>query len=97
MPCRYGATTEEWIPVEFVEADLEIGFSLIDLADSRPADASRILADAEGVYRDVLTRVSRLEHSGLQEKHTFQPLVTELRRAIDGALVRHGGMGAGAS
>jgi hypothetical protein len=57
--------------------------------DSRPADASRILADAEAVYGDVLTRMGRLETSGSLERSSFQPLVEELRRAIDDAQIRH--------
>jgi hypothetical protein len=88
MPCHYGTTAEERIPVEFVEADLEIGFSLVDLMDSRPSDALRILADAEAVYRDVLVRVGRLQFAGAPERNSFRPLVEELRRAIDSAQAR---------
>jgi hypothetical protein len=69
--------------VELVEADIEIGFCLVDLVESCPSDASRLVANAEEVYEDVVTRLTRLEPA---ERSNFQPLVTELRRAIDLAL-----------
>jgi hypothetical protein len=80
MPCRYGTTPDHRVSVEFVEADLEIGFSLVDLAESRPSEAVRLLADAEEVYADILARVQRFE---APESERFQPLISELRRAID--------------
>jgi hypothetical protein len=66
-----------------VEADIEIGFCLVDLVESCPADAARLVANAEEVYQDVLARLTRLQPS---ERGSFEPLVTELRRAIDLAL-----------
>jgi hypothetical protein len=66
-----------------VEADIEIGFSLVDLAESCPADALRLVANAEEVYEDARTRLTRLNDS---ERSNFEPLVGELRRAIDLAL-----------
>jgi hypothetical protein len=86
MPCPYGSTAGRRIPVELVEADFEIGFSLIDLAHSHPRNASRILADAEAVYQDILARVRRL---GAPESGSFQPLIGEFRRAIDLATLSH--------
>lgn len=86
MPCRYGCTADHRIPVELVEADVEIGFHLIDLAEDRPADAPRLLGDAEAVYTDTLTRIGRLAPP---EQSSFEMLVAELRRAIDAALARH--------
>lgn len=86
MPCRYGSTAAHRIPVELVEADFETGFELTDLADTRPSDAIRILADAEAVYVDILARLGRLE---APEGGSFEPLVGELRRAIDLARLRH--------
>jgi len=80
LPCRYGATPDHRIQVELVEADIEIGFRLVDSVQSRPADVVRLLSDAEGVYRDALTRIERLEPP---ERASFQPLIAELRRAID--------------
>jgi hypothetical protein len=85
MPCRYGSTPDHRVRVELVEADFEIGFSLVDLADARPSEASRVLADAEEVYADIQARLTGLPSS---EGDSFKPLATELRRAIDLAL-RH--------
>jgi hypothetical protein len=66
-----------------VEADIEIGFQLVDMLESWPAEESRLAAAIEGVYADVIARVNRLQPS---ERENFEPLVTELRRAIDLAL-----------
>jgi hypothetical protein len=66
--------------IELVEADFEIGFSLLDLAQESPAQAPRLIADAEGVYQDILARLKSLPNS---ESESFVPLVTELRREID--------------
>ena len=63
-----------------MEADLEIGFCLVDLVESYPAEAARLVANAEEVYADVLARIHRLH---APERSNFEPLVTELRRAID--------------
>jgi hypothetical protein len=65
---------------------LETGFSLIDLAESHPSGADRLLADAEAVYHDTLARVRRLYKS--PESSSFQPMACELRRAIDIAPIR---------
>jgi hypothetical protein len=65
---------------ELVEADFEIGFSLLDLAEETPTQAPRLLADVESVYKDILSRLKGLSSS---EGESFVPLVTELRRAID--------------
>src|SRR4249920_777729 len=61
MPCRYGAAPDHRVSVELVEADIEIGFCLVDLVESCPSDASRLVANAEEVYEDVVTRLTRLE------------------------------------
>jgi hypothetical protein len=83
MPCRYGTNPEHRVRIELVEADLEIGFNLVDLSASNPDDCRRVLAEAERVYGEILTRIQRLER---EEAGKFEPLVTELRRAIDLAL-----------
>ena len=80
MPCRYGATPEHRVRIELIEADLEIGFSLVDLALGSPENSVRLLSDAGQVYDDILVRLKRLEPA---EACSFQPLVAELRRAID--------------
>ena len=63
-----------------MEADIEIGFCLVDLTESRPADKAQLVVNAEQVYQDVLARLERLEP--LDREH-FEPLVRELRRSID--------------
>uniref|UniRef100_Q01UE4 Uncharacterized protein n=1 Tax=Solibacter usitatus (strain Ellin6076) TaxID=234267 RepID=Q01UE4_SOLUE len=80
MPCRYGCTPEHRVRIELVEADLEICFTLVDLAGYSPGESVRLLADAGRVYDEILARLKRLEPD---EVSKFQPLVTELRRAID--------------
>ena len=80
MPCRYGATPEQRVRIELIEADLEIGFTLVDLAVANPENSLRLLADARKAYEEILTRLNRLEPD---EVSKFQPLVGELRRAID--------------
>jgi hypothetical protein len=45
------------------EADIEIGFCLIDLVESCPAEATRLVANAEEVYADVRARINRLQPS----------------------------------
>ncbi len=80
MPCRYGTSPDHRVRVELVEADLEIGFSLIDLVEACPSEAARLVSDAEEIYQDVLARLQRLENS---ERRNFAQLVAELRRAID--------------
>jgi len=80
MPCRYGSTPDHRVRVEMVEADLEIGFSLIDLVETFPGDRSRLVADAEQVYAGIFARLNRFEPA---QRENFEPLVRELRRAID--------------
>jgi hypothetical protein len=63
-----------------VEADLEIGFRLVDMLESWPAETPRLLAAIEDVYADVLARVNRLQPA---EGENFGPLLRELRRAIN--------------
>jgi hypothetical protein len=63
-----------------VEADLEIGFSLIDTVDTFPGERARLVADAEQVYTGILARLNCFEPV---QRENFGPLVHELRRAID--------------
>ena len=69
--------------VELVEADIEIGFRLVDMLEALPGEKFGLASAVEGVYADVLARVKRLEPL---ERESFEPLVTELRRAINLAL-----------
>ena len=69
--------------VELVEADIEIGFQLVDMLEAWPEETSRLAAAVEDVYAGVLVRVERLQAS---ERRNFEPLIREFRRAIDLAL-----------
>ena len=66
-----------------MEADIEIGFQLVDMLEDWPAEAARLEAAFEGVYAGVLARVERLPAG---ERESFKPLIMELRRAIHLAL-----------
>ncbi len=84
MPCRYGSLPHDRLRVEFVEADLEIGFSLVDMAEGEsichhPEVALKALKVAEDVFIDIEQRLKALA----AESRHFEPLVGELRRAID--------------
>ena len=86
-----GAPLPDRVGVEFVEANVEIGFHLVDLAENEgkmgnlPV-AFRILVDADAVYHDIELR---LERSGPRERESFGPLVAELRREIDCVKIRY--------
>ena len=85
MPCRYGSLPQERLRVEFVEADFEIGFSLVDMVEGEslsdhPAEAQKALKVAEEVFVDIEHRLDALAPT---ESSHFLPLVGELRRAID--------------
>jgi hypothetical protein len=69
--------------VELAEADIEIGFRLVDLVESNPSKAARVVAEADEVCEDALSRLNRLKPS---ERESFGPLLAEVRRAIDLAL-----------
>jgi hypothetical protein len=78
------------VSVDVLEADADIGFSLVDMAEAerRIEDfvaASRALQEAENVYSDIkveMTRLSGDQCAGLVG------LLGELRRAIDAAQQR---------
>lgn len=69
------------LEVGFVEADVEIGFHLVDLAGepSNASEVARILRDADGVLDDIDQRLSRLDDA---DRSSFAPLVAELRREL---------------
>ena len=88
MPYRQAAPLRDRIEVGFIEADVEIGFSLVDLADEQSkcgnsASVARILHDADDVLDDIGRRLSRL---AVADQASFGPLVAELRREL--ALLR---------
>jgi hypothetical protein len=79
------------IQVGLVEADVEMGFTLVDMAETEsargnPALASRVLRDAEGVLHNIEQRLERL---AVGEREPFAPLVQELRRQVDLAKLRN--------
>lgn len=83
------------IEVELVEADVEIGFNLVDLAGQEldaghPTVAARVLHDVDDILQDIEQRLARF--AGL-EQAPFGPLVAELRREVDAAKTRGSGSG----
>jgi hypothetical protein len=73
--------------VELIEADVEIGFGLVDEAKAyrssgRAELAMRVLQDAAVVFADIESRLAQLGASG---SSPFKSLVTELRNEIAGA------------
>jgi hypothetical protein len=72
----------ERITRELIEADFEIAFNLIDLSQAelergdRPS-ASRVLEDAEDVFRDIERRLTLI---GQVKSRPFGSLVAELMR-----------------
>jgi hypothetical protein len=69
---------------ELIEADIEIAFSLADLAQEclhrrDPASAARVIRDAGEVLLDIQ---QRLEAIGAEKASPFDPLLGEVHRAI---------------
>lgn len=90
MPYGPGCPLRDRIEVEFVVADVEIGFNLVDLAEheSKSGDLSilaRVLHNVDDVLHDIDRRLSRL---GEADKASFEPLVAELRREVQLAKAR---------
>lgn len=86
-----GSLLRNRIEVGFVEADVEIGFNLVDLAETESGRgnaslASRVLQDAEDVFHDIEQRLQRVAPG---DRGSFGPLVGELRREIDLAKLRN--------
>ena len=72
------------ILIQLIEADVDIGFGLVDeakafRASGQPEFSSRALQDAEDIISDIEHRLQRL---GDSESGPFLPLVTELRNEI---------------
>ena len=77
----------ERIKIELIEADVEQGFGLVDLAQAAnlTGDAvasARILQEADHVVADIVARLLKL---GAEESQPFSPLLGELRREIAAA------------
>ena len=69
---------------ELIEADFEIAFNLVDMAEEQfhegdRAIASRALHDADEVWLDIQRRLYAM---GREKGQPFDPLVGELNRAI---------------
>lgn len=84
MPHPMGRKVADKIFVELIEADVEIGFALVDeakayRASGQPEFSWRALRDAEDIVADIERRLQRL---GDSESGPFHPLVTELRNEI---------------
>ena len=78
------------VSVDVLEGDVDIGFSLVNMADAewRIEDfdaASRALQEAENVYSNIKVRMTRLADD---QCATLETLMGELRRAIDTARQR---------
>jgi hypothetical protein len=72
------------VRVQFAEADFEIAFSLVDMAEEEAirgnyAKATRILKDADDVFLDIQQILRRLT---ISDRDPFAPLLGELDRAI---------------
>jgi len=85
------ATLRNRIEVDLVEADVEIGFNLVDLAEqlSRSDHRSlvpRVLSDAGNVLDGIEARLSRL---AAPDRSPFGPLIQELSREIEVAKSRN--------
>jgi hypothetical protein len=81
------------IEVQFIEADIEAAFALVDLAESESGRnnfslASAVVADADEVCRDLDQRVARLPENA---KIPFDALVAEVRRELDLARLHSSG------
>lgn len=75
------------ILIQLIEADVEMGFGLVDeakafRASGQPEFSYRALQDAENILVDIDLRLRRL---GDSESVPFRPLVSELRNEITAA------------
>jgi len=85
---HHGERASERIPREMIEADFEIAFNLIDLAQTGQSDGAwgaRAVGDAEDVLLDIERRLEVLEN---RDRLPFDPLLGELKRQIAAARCR---------
>ena len=87
LPHPVRGTLADKVLIQFIEADVDIGFGLIDeakafCASGQPELSVRVLQDAAGIVVDIECRLQRLSDS---ESGPFHPLVTELRNQIAAA------------
>ena len=84
MPRSQETPMRDRIRVRFAEADFEIAFSLVDMAEGEAilgnhARAVRILKDADDVLLDIQQILRKLT---TPDRSSFAPLLGELDRAI---------------
>ncbi len=84
MPDPKQRTLADRILIQLIEADVEMGFGLVDEAKAFRASgqsefSSRALHDAEDVLVDIHKRLQRLSNL---DSNPFRLLVTELRKEI---------------
>ncbi len=77
-------TVSEQVMVQLIEADVDIGFGLVDEAKAYRLQgnaqfSARALEEAESIVVDIEQRLERL---GQDESGPFRALVTELRNEI---------------
>ncbi len=80
-----GYPLRDRIGVHFVEADVEMAFNLVDMAETESelgnaTLASQVIHSAEEVFSDIEQRLERLDEKA---RAPFTDLVGELRREID--------------
>jgi len=84
MPYPGTRPLKDRIEVELVEADVEIGFRLVDLAQASATDdplfAAGATESAQAVCRDIEQRLAQMED---HERACFRPLVDELCREVE--------------
>jgi hypothetical protein len=84
-----GTPIRDRMRAQFAEADFEIGFSLVDMAEAEVlfgnhARAAQILKNADNVFIDIQQILDKLR---ISDRRPFDPLLGE-RRAI-GLAKRH--------
>ncbi len=84
MPHPIGRKVSDKILVELIEADVEIGFALVDEAKAYHASgrqefSARALQNAKDILADIESRLRQLDDS---DSAPFLPLVAELRKEI---------------
>ncbi len=84
LPHPMGRKAADKVLVQLIEADVDIGFGLVDeakayRASGQPEFSSRALQDAADVLADIDRRLQQL---GDSESGPFHPLVAELRNEI---------------
>jgi hypothetical protein len=87
MPQPMRRKIADQVRIQFIEADVDIGFGLVDeakayLVSGQPEFSSRALQNAAEVVADIECRLQQL---GTYESGPFLPLVSELRKQIEAA------------